>query len=57
MVEGVAFLRELSPIVAVGWFADKHPWDAWPWTDLIRADGTLTELGKTYVGLDKGPYG
>ena len=56
MVEAVAFLRELSPIVAVGWFADKHPWDAWPWTDLIHVDGALTELGKTYVGLNKGPY-
>jgi hypothetical protein len=60
MVEAVEMLREMSPIVAVGWFADKHPWDAWPWADLIRADGTLvalTELGQAYANMDKGPFG
>ena len=56
MVEAVEMMRELSPIVAVGWFADKHPWDATPWTDLMREDGTLTELGQAYADMDKGPY-
>jgi hypothetical protein len=57
MVESVEMMREMSPIVAVGWFSDKHPWDAWPWTDLILQDGTLTELGQAYAKMDKGPFG
>ena len=55
MAEAAAFLRERSPIVSVGWSADRHAYDIWPWTNLIREDGTLTDAGRYYLRLYKGP--
>lgn len=48
-------LQELNPIIAIGWYADKDPFRAMASADLIRDDGSLTELGQYYAAIDKNP--
>lgn len=55
MVEVLSMLQEFSPIVAAGWYADRDPLHTMAWADLIRDDGSLTELGQFYAAMDKTP--
>jgi len=55
MLEALHMLQELSPIIAIGWYADQDPFGAMSSADLIRDDGSLTELGQYYAILDKNP--
>jgi len=55
MIESLSMLQEFNPIVAIGWYADRDPFDAMSSANLLQQDGSLTDLGHSYAGLDKNP--